>query len=109
MQGKMREGGVDDDKSMVNDVEGVQSLGGREMLSSMREGISVCLVMVAVGVVVLMVVRGVVVLMIVVGVLYIGVVEVDCSGVVDIFMLGGGGESETGGGVCCEASPVVFK
>ena len=45
---------------MVSDVEGVRSLGGREMFSSMGGGISVCLVvvvlMVAVGVVVLTVV-----------------------------------------------------
>ena len=31
----MREGGVDDGKDMVSDVEGVRSLGGREMFSSM--------------------------------------------------------------------------
>ena len=109
-QGKMREAGVDDGKGMVSDVEGVQSLSGREMFSSTREGISVCVVVVVlmvavgvvvlmvvvgvvvltvvVGVVVLMVVVGVVVLMIVVGVFYIGAVEVDCSGVVEIFLLG---------------------
>ena len=63
----MREGGVDDGKGMVSDVEGVRSLSGREMFSSMGGGISVCLV-----VVVLMVAVGVVVLMIVVGELYIG-------------------------------------
>ena len=84
----MREGGVDDGKGMVSDVEGVRNLGGREMFSSMGGGISVCLVVVvlmvavgavvltvvvrAVGVVVLTVVVGVVVLMIVVGELYIG-------------------------------------
>ena len=83
----MREGGVDDGKGMVSDVEGVPSLGGRKMFSSMKGGISVCLVVVvlmvtvgvvvltvvvrAVGVVVLRVVVGVVVLMIVVGELYI--------------------------------------
>ena len=39
----MREGGEDDGKGMVSDVEGVWSLGGREMLSSMRDGICVCL------------------------------------------------------------------
>ena len=38
MRGKMREGGEDDDKGMVSDVEGVRSLGGREMLSSFLEG-----------------------------------------------------------------------
>ena len=84
----MREGGVDDGKGMVSDVEGLRNLGGREMFSSMGGGISVCLVVVvlmvavgvvvltvvvrAVGVVVLTVVVGVVVLMIVVGELYIG-------------------------------------
>ena len=104
VRGKMREGGVDDGKGMVSDVEGVRSLGRREMFSSMREGISVCVVVVvlmvavgvvvlmvvvgAVGVVVLTVVVGVVVFMIVVGVLYIGAAEVDCSGVVEIFVLG---------------------
>ena len=90
VRGKMREGGVDDGKGMVSDVEGVRSLGGREMFSSMGGGISVCLVAVVlmvvvgvvvltvvvravgVGVVVLTVVVGVVVLMIVVGELYIG-------------------------------------
>ena len=38
----MREGGEDDDKGMVGDVKGVWSLGGREMLGSMRDGICVC-------------------------------------------------------------------
>ena len=42
----------------------------------------------------------------VVGVLWTGVVEVDCTRVVDIvlgggFFGGGGGRSGTGGGVCC--------
>ena len=95
----MREGGEDDGKGMVSDVEGVQSLGGREMLSSMRDGICVAL-MVAVRLVVLMVVMGVVVFVIVVrilclglvgvvGVLCIGAVKVDCAGVVDILVFGG--------------------
>ena len=50
-----------------------------------------------------------------VGVLCIGAVEVGCVGVVDIMVLGGGffrgggGRSGTGGGVHCEASPVVCK
>ena len=82
--GKMREGGDDDGKGMVSDVEGVQRLGGREIMSSMRGEIFVCvavlvvvvLPIVPVGVVVLMVVVGVVVLIIVVKVLCIGVVEV---------------------------------
>ena len=81
VQGKTREGGVDDGKGMVSDVEGVRSLGGREMFSYMREGISVCAVvvvlMVAVRVVVLMVVVGVVgvvVLTVVVGVVLLMVV-----------------------------------
>ena len=80
----MREVGVDDDKGIVNDAEGEWSLGGREMLNSMKEKISVYVV-----VVVLIVTVGVVVLMIVVGVLGIGAVEVDFSGVIDIFVLGG--------------------
>ena len=33
------EGGEDDDKGMVNDVEGVRSLGGTETLRSMKDGI----------------------------------------------------------------------
>ena len=105
VRGKMREGGVDGGKGMVSDVEGVRRLGGREMFSYMREEISVCAVVVvlmvavrvvvlmvvvgAVRVVVLTVVVGVVVLMIVVGVLHIGPMEVECSGVVEIFVLGG--------------------
>ena len=44
IRGKMREGGEDDDKGMVSGVEGVWSLGRREMLSSMRDGICVCVV-----------------------------------------------------------------
>ena len=59
----------------------VQSLCGREMLSSIRDRICVCVVlvvvlMVPVGVVVLMVAMGIVVL---VGVLFIGALKVDCS------------------------------
>ena len=101
----MKKDGEDDDKGMVRDVDGVRSLGGREMLSSMRDGICifvavvVAALMVAVGVVVLMVAVGVVALVIVVkvscigvvgvvGVLCIGVVEEDCAGVVDILVLG---------------------
>ena len=69
------------DKSIVSDVEGVQNLGGRGILSSMRDGICVRVAMVVVlivevGLVVLMAVVGVVVL---VGVLCIEVVEVGCS------------------------------
>ena len=121
----MREGGEEDDKGMVSDVEGVQSLGGREMLSSMRDGICSCVavvvavvalmvpvLMVAVGVVVLVIVvrvlRGLCIGVVeVVGVLWKGVVGVDCTRVVDIMVLGGvffgggGGRSGTGGGVCC--------
>ena len=72
---------MDDDKGPVNDVEVVQNLGGREMLSCMTEGSSVCVV------VVLMVVVGVAELMEVVGVVCLGAVEVDCSGVVDLCTL----------------------
>ena len=102
----MSEGGEDDDKGMVSDIEGVQSLVGREMSRSMRDEICVCVLvvvvvlMVAKRVVVLMVVVGTVVLVIVVRVLCIGVVgvvgvlciralEVDCAGMVDILVLGG--------------------
>ena len=97
----MREGGKDDDEGMISDTEGVQSLGGREMSSSIRDGICVCVAVVVVVVVALMVAMekvGIVVLVIVVrvscigvvevvGVLCIAVVEVDCAGVVDILVL----------------------
>ena len=45
---------MDYDRNIVQEVESKQNLGGREMLSCMRKGISVCVV-----VVVLMVVVGV--------------------------------------------------
>ena len=56
---------------MVSDINGVLILGGREMLSSMSDGICVCVALVvvlmaAVGVVVLMEMVGIVVLVIVV-------------------------------------------
>ena len=51
----------DDNKRMVSDIESVQSLSGREISSSMRDEICVCVV--AVLVVVLMVVMVVMVLM----------------------------------------------
>ena len=104
----MREGGENDVKGIVTDIEGVQSLSGREISSSMRDEICVCVVVVVVvvvlmvpmGVVVLMVKLGIVVLVIVVrvlcigvvgvvGILYIGVVERDCARVVDILVLCG--------------------
>ena len=106
----MRKGGENDDKGMVRDVEVVRTLGGREMLSSMRDGICVCVavvvavvvaaLMITLGVVLLMVAVGVVALVIVVrvlcigvvgvvGVLCIGAVEEDCEGMVDILVLGG--------------------
>ena len=64
------------------------------MLSSMSDGIHICValvvaLMVVVGVGVLMAVVGVVVLVIVVGVLCIGAVDVNCTGVVEILVLGG--------------------
>ena len=40
----MSEGGVDDDKGMVSDIEGVRSLGGREMMKSTSDGICVWVV-----------------------------------------------------------------
>ena len=93
VRGKMSEGRVDDGKGMISDVECVRSLGGREMFSSMRRGISVCVVvvllMVVVGMVVLTVVVGVVMLMMVLGVLNIEAVKVDCSRVIEVFVLGG--------------------
>ena len=83
----MRECEEDDSKGMVSDTEGVLSLGGKEMLRSIRDGICVCVVvvvvvlalMVAIGVmwvVVLMVGVGIVVLVMVVRVACIGVVGV---------------------------------
>ena len=42
----MRESGDDDEKGMVSDVEGVQSLGGRETISSTRGEIFVCVAVV---------------------------------------------------------------
>ena len=91
----MGESGEDDEKGMVSDAEGVWSLGGTEISSSMRDGVCACVAVVvvalieAVGVVGLMVAVGVVVLVIVVRVFCIGAVEVDCAEVVDIFVLGG--------------------
>ena len=105
----MSEGGGDDDNGMVSDIEGVRSLGGREMSRSMRDGIFVCVVVAVVVVVALMVAKRVVVLMVVVetvvlvmvvrvscigvvgvvGVLCIGALEIDCAGVFDILVLGG--------------------
>ena len=70
----MREGGEDDDKGMVSDVEGVWSLGGRKTLSSMRNGICVCVVVVVVVVVALMVATRVLVLVVVVGVVVLVIV-----------------------------------
>ena len=108
----MSEGGEDDDKGMVSDIEGVRCLAGREKSRSIRDGICVCVtvVVVVVAVVVaLMEVRRVVVLMVVVGivvlvmlvrvlcmgvvgvvrVLCIGALEVDCAGGVDVLVFGG--------------------
>ena len=109
----MSEVGEDDGKGMVNDIEGVHSLGGRKMLRSISDGICVCVavvvvlavvvvvaLMVARRVVVLMVVVGIVVLVMVVrvlcigvlgvvGVLYKGALEMDCAGAVGILVLGG--------------------
>ena len=91
---KMRECGKGDDKGMVSDVEAMLTQGGREMLSSMRDGICDCVMVVVVALVgVLMIVVGVVVLVIVVsvsrvlcirvvdvvGVLCIRAVEKDCT------------------------------
>ena len=107
---KLGEVGKDDENGMVSDIEGVRSLGSREMLRSIRDGISVCVailvivvvvvaLMVSRRVVVLMVVVGIVVLVMVVrescigvlglvGVLYMGALEVNCAGVVDILLFG---------------------
>ena len=82
----MRECEEDDSKGMVSDTEGVLSLGGKEMLRSIRDGICVCVVVVVVVVVALMVAIGVmrvVVLMVGVGiVVLVMVARVACIGVV---------------------------
>ena len=44
----MREGGKDDDKGMISGIEGVRNLGGREMSSSIRDEICVCVAVVVV-------------------------------------------------------------
>ena len=64
--GKMGESEMDDDRSMVKEVEGMWNFGRREMSHYLSEGISVCVVMVMV----LIVLVGVVVLMVVVGVMF---------------------------------------
>ena len=118
----MSDGGEDDDKGMVSDIEVVRGLGGREMWRSRRDGICVCVLVVVVA---LMVAKRVVVLMVVVvgtmvlvmvvrvlcigavgvvGALCIGALEVDCPGVVNILVLGG-----TGGGMSCKAGSVVCE
>ena len=111
----MKEGGEDDDKGMVSDIDSVWSLGGREMPRSIRDGICVCVAVVVIVVVVMVLVvvaltvaMRLVVLMVmvgillfvmavrvscigvvgVVGVLCIGALEVDCAVVVDILVLG---------------------
>ena len=84
----MRECEEDDSKRMVSDTEGVLSLGGKEMLRSIRDGICVCVVVVVVVVVALMVAIGamrVVVLMVGVGiVVLVMVARVACIGVVGV-------------------------
>ena len=52
----MTECGGNDAKGMVNDNEGVQSLSGRGMSRSIRDGICVCVVVAVVVAVVLLVV-----------------------------------------------------
>ena len=79
----------DDAKGMINENEGVRSLGGRGISRSIRDGICVCLVVVVVVAVVLLLVvvlivaielMGVAVFMVVVGI----VVRVACVGVVGV-------------------------
>ena len=48
---KMRECGKGDDKGMVSDVEAMLTQGGREMLSSMRDGVCDCVMVVVVALV----------------------------------------------------------
>ena len=83
VRGKMRGGGEDDDKGMVSNAEGVRSLGGRETLSSMRDGICVC-VAVVVMVVVLIVIVSVVAVGGVVLVIVLRVLRELCAGVVEV-------------------------
>ena len=76
-------GGEDDDKGIVSDIDGVESLGLREMSRAIRDGICVCVAVVVV--VALMVAMGVVVLVVVVGiVVFVMVVRVSCIGVVGV-------------------------
>ena len=81
VRGNVRMGEVDDDRGMVSYVEEVLNLGGRDMLSRMRDGTTVCVVLVM--------------LMEVVGVGCLREVAVDCLEMVsfivesDIFVLGG--------------------
>ena len=77
---------MDYDRDIVQEVQSKQNLGGREMLSCMRKGISVCVV--------------VVVLMVVVGVDSVVVVVVVVEVEVDNFKLGM---------ECYEAGLVVFE
>ena len=124
----------DDAKGMVNDNEGVWSLGGREMSKSIKDGICVCVVVVVVVAVVLVVV--VVVLIVamevmvvvvfiivvgimvrvasvgavgVVGILCIGVLEADCVAVVEILVLGAVFVVEVVEGVELEVGCVVGR
>ena len=48
IRGKMRVGVEDDDEGIVSDIEGVRSLGGRQTLSSMRDGTCVCVAVIMV-------------------------------------------------------------
>ena len=83
----MRECGEDNAKRMISDIEGVWSLGGREMSRSIKDGICVCVVVVVVVVAVGLVV--VVALIVAMGVMWGG--GVDGSGVNS--RAGDGGES----------------
>ena len=89
----MRECEEDDAKGMFSDIEGVQSLGGREMSRSKWDRICVCVVVVVVAVVLVVVVALIVamgvmrmaVLMVVVGIVaLVMVVRVACIGVVGV-------------------------
>ena len=120
MRVKMGESDMYEERGMVMEVEVCGILAG-EMLSCMRERISVCVM-----VVVLMVVVGMVVLMVEVGVVYLGEMNENCSEVayfmmeVYIFELvgwefcvscngNGSGQFRTVSGGCCEAGLVVFE
>ena len=84
--GENEGGGEDNNKGMVSDVEGARSLGRREILSSVRDGISVSVAVVVV--VVMLIVAGSVVAVGDVGdvvlVIVVRVLRELCAGMVEV-------------------------